>query len=212
MRPVKPPCKDPLVTPPTRSRARPGGRAARVVEAVHQAAFALLSEVGYEELQLPEVAERAGVNKTTVYRRWPTKVVLVADLLSVLMEANVPTPDTGSVQSDLELLVTEVANVLSSRAVRSVLRAVITLSDDDPAIRAAQRTFFEERFKRSGAIVERAVARGELPEETNPRRVLELATSPVYFRMLFAAEPLEPPEIRELASAAIRAHRTSDGT
>src|SRR3954465_14571895 len=103
MIPVKPPCEHhSMSTPLNDDRARPGGRAARVVEAVHSAALALLDEVGYEQLQLPDVAERAGVNKTTVYRRWPTKVALVADLLSVLMQTNVATPDTGSIQSDLE--------------------------------------------------------------------------------------------------------------
>jgi AcrR family transcriptional regulator len=204
---VKSPCEDHFMTTPlTEGRARPGGRAARVVEAVHRAAFALLDEVGYEQLQLPDVAERAGVNKTTVYRRWPTKVALVADLLGVLMQSSVATPDTGSVQSDLELLLAEVAKVLSSRAVRSVLRATMALSDDDPAVRAAQQTFFAERFARSGAIVERAVARGELAAGTDPRRLLELAASPVYFRVLFAAEEVGEDEVRQVVSTVLRAH------
>jgi AcrR family transcriptional regulator len=208
MSPVNAGCEDqPMTTTPTEGRARPGGRAARVVEAVHGAAFSILDEVGYEQLQLPDVAERAGVNKTTVYRRWPTKVALVADLLSALMQSSVAAPDTGSIETDLEVLLTEVAEVLSSRAVRSVLRAAMTLSDDDPAVRQAQRDFFGERFRLSGVIVERAVARGELPEAADPRRFLELAASPIYFRRLFAAEPVDRAEILQLVSATLRAHR-----
>ena len=196
-----------MTTTPTDGRARPGGRAARVVDAVHGAAFSLLDEVGYEQLQLPDVADRAGVNKTTVYRRWPTKVALVADLLSALMQSDVAAPDTGSIDSDLEMLLSEVAEALSSRALRSVLRAAMTLGDDDPAVRQAQRDFFEERFRLSGVIVERAVERGELPQTTDPRRFLELAASPIYFRVLFAAEPVGKEEIRDLVTTIIRTHQ-----
>lgn len=196
-----------MTTRPTEGRARPGGRAARVVEAVHGAAFALLDEVGYEQFQLPDVAERAGVNKTTVYRRWPTKVALVADLLSTLMQSDVAAPDTGSIQTDLEILLTEVADVLNRRALRSVLRAAMTLGEEDQAVRQAQRDFFEERFRLSGVIVERAVARGELPTDTDPRRLLELAASTIYFRLLFAGESTGPDDLRDLVSTCLRAFR-----
>lgn len=204
---VKSACEDPPVSTPIEGRARPGGRAAKVVEAVHGAAFSLLDEVGYEQLRLPDVAERAGVNKTTVYRRWPTKVALVADLLGALMQSSVTAPDTGSIKEDLGLLLREVIEVLSSRAVRSVLRAAMTLGADDPTVRQAQRDFFDERFRLSGVIVERAIARGELPETTDPRQFLELAASPVYFRLLFAAQPVGAADIQHLVSATLRAHR-----
>ena len=83
---------------PAASRPRPGGRSARVVTAVHAATLELLEDVGYEMLQLSDVAKRAEVNKTTVYRRWPTKTALVVDLLTSYTRGAVATPDTGSLQ------------------------------------------------------------------------------------------------------------------
>jgi AcrR family transcriptional regulator len=186
-------------------RPRPGGRAARVVAAVHAATFELLEEVGYELLQLPQVAERADVNRTTVYRRWPTKAVLVADLLASLMQVNVPTPDTGTLQGDLEQLLTQVAAVLTSRSVRAVLRASMTVADDSPDVQRAQAAFWDERFARSGALIERAVARAELPAGTDPRTVLETAASPIYLRSLFTSETITPEYINQVAYRTTRA-------
>lgn len=194
-------------TAPIEGRARPGGRAARVVDAVHGAAYSLLDEVGYEHLRLSDVAERAGVNKTTVYRRWPTRVALIADLLGALMQSDVAVPDTGSIEDDLEVFLAEVTEVLSSRALRSVLSAAITLGQDDLTVRQAQQSFFDERFRLSGVIVERAVARGELPASADPRRFLELAASPIYFRLLFAGESIGTDDIRNLVASCLRAFR-----
>ena len=81
---------------------RPGGRAERVRNAVLEATAELLTEVGYDQLTIDEVAARAGVHKTTVYRRWPTKPELITAAASAHSEQNVPIPDTGTLLGDLE--------------------------------------------------------------------------------------------------------------
>lgn len=186
-------------------RPRPGGRSARVVADVHAATLALLAEVGYESLQLSDVAKRAQVNKTTVYRRWPTKAALVADLLTNFTRAAVATPDTGSLQGDLEQLLRDVVTALANRAVRAVLYGTLTGADDSEDVRCAQARFWEERFRLSGAIVDRAVTRGEIPPGTDPRALLETATGPVYFRALFTADAVTPEYLRDTAQRAVRA-------
>lgn len=186
-------------------RPRPGGRSARVVAAVHAATLELLTEIGYDNLQLSDVAKRAQVNKTTVYRRWPTKAALVADLLASVTESNVATPDTGSLQADLEQLLSDIVTALSDRAIRAVLYAALTGADDSDDMRTTQTRFWEERFRRSGAVVDRAIARGEIPPGTDPRAVLEMAAGPVYFRALFTVDAVTPAYLSETARRTIRA-------
>lgn len=188
-------------------RPRPGGRSARVVSAAHAATFELLEESGYDSLQLSDVARRAQINKTTVYRRWPTKAALVADLLVSFTRLNVAIPDTGSLQRDLEHLLSDIVAALDNRAVRAVLYGVISGALDSGDIRSAQTAFWEERFERGGALVERAIARGEVSADTDPRALLEMAAGPIYFRTLCTADPVSTSYIKDLARRAIAAWR-----
>ena len=82
-------------------RRRPGGRSARVRAAALEATLAELAESGYPELTLARVASRAGVNKTTLYRRWGTREALVLDAMLELAGEGVKIPDTGSLHGDL---------------------------------------------------------------------------------------------------------------
>jgi AcrR family transcriptional regulator len=175
------------------------------VAAVHAATLELLTEIGYESLQLPDVAKRAQVNKTTVYRRWPTKAALVADLLVSFTKSNVATPDTGSLQGDLEQLLGDIVTALADRAIRAVLYGALSGADDNDDVRTARTRFWEERFRRSGAVVERAITRGEIPPGTDPRAVLEMAASPVYFRALLTADAVTPDYVGEIVRRTIRA-------
>src|SRR5688572_9801014 len=83
---------------------RPGGRSARVRAAELAATAEALAEDGYDALSIEAVGARAGVHKTTVYRRWPTKADLVADAARARSEQHVPIPDTGGLAGDLRLL------------------------------------------------------------------------------------------------------------
>lgn len=80
---------------------RPGGRTARVRESVLRAAGDALAEQGFDRLDLADVARRAEVGKTTVYRRWSTTTGLIADLLDDMAEQSSPRTRTGSLAEDL---------------------------------------------------------------------------------------------------------------
>lgn len=116
-----------------------------VVATVRQATAELLDEVGYEALALPEVAARAGTNKTTVYRRWPTKAHLVADLFISLTAERDPGRDTGSLVGDLTAMLNDIVELLSSRSTRAVLSVLVGGALDD-ATRAARDALWADRF------------------------------------------------------------------
>jgi len=187
-------------------RRRPGGRAAEVVAAVHAATVALLQEQGYERLEIPAIAERAGVNKTSIYRRWPGKAELVMDVALARMRLEVPLPDTGSLHGDLSALLRTIAAALATPFVSGLLRALISRGDEPEALAVRQR-FWGERYEVSGELLRRAVARGDLPPDTDTRLLLEMAVAPLFFRSLISGLAVGDAEIAELAARAIAAFR-----
>src|SRR6185295_9319184 len=84
--------------------ARVGGRSERVVRDVLDASAKELARVGYAALRMDDVAAAAGVNKTTVYRRWPTKSDLVRATFESLAQGPIATPAMGSIREDLQSL------------------------------------------------------------------------------------------------------------
>ena len=182
------------------SRSRPGGRAATVVAAVRKAAFELVAERGYDAVEIPDIAARAGVNRTTVYRRWRSKAELLSDALLDDMRAKVPTPDTGSFRGDLEQLLASIARVLGDPALRGVFHILAGGSDSDASGAAAKTRFWDERFAISGEIVSRAIARGEVPADVSPRAVLELGAAPLFYRILILGERVDEKAAAEIAA------------
>ena len=172
-------------------RRRPGGRSARVRGAALEATIAELAATGYVALTLDAVARRAGVHKSTLYRRWGTREALVLDAMLGLAGERVPIPDTGSLRGDLAALARAASVTAASPQGQAVVRAVVAAGPHDAALAAASRRFWSERLGLDGAIVERAVARGEAAADTDPQAVIEAVLGPVYFRLLVTGEPVD---------------------
>ena len=148
-----------------------------------------LAESGYPSLTLDAVARRAGVHKTTLYRRWGTREALVLEAMLSLVDERVPVPDTGSLREDLLALATAAAATAGTPAGEAVVRAVVAAGPHDEALAEANDRFWTERLALDGAIVERAVARGEVAPGTDPRTVIEAVLGPLYFRRLVTGSP-----------------------
>lgn len=181
---------------------RPGGRTARVREAVLRAAGDLLAERGYATLDLAEVAARAEVGKTTVYRRWRTPAGLVADLLVEMAETSLPHSDTGTLRGDLLENARLVGRTLADPRQGRLFRAVIAAATSDETAAAALRTFYATRLAEWAPVVEAAVARGEAPPGTDPRAVLSAVSAPLYYRLLASGDPVDDAAVRATAAAA----------
>ncbi|MCX4755660.1 TetR/AcrR family transcriptional regulator [Kitasatospora purpeofusca] len=183
-------------------RRRPGGRAARVRQAVLAAALEVLAEEGVARFGIAAVAARAGVNETTVYRRWGTREKLVLDAMLAGSTEGIPVPDTGDVRTDLAAFARALADYLATPAGRAVARAA-ALSSDDPGLAEAWETFWQSRLELAGAIVDRAVERGELPAGTDTGLALELLCSPLQTRALLGHRPIEPDLPERLADTVL---------
>jgi AcrR family transcriptional regulator len=193
----------------TRSRvgdARPGGRTARTRAAVLDATLELLAEAGYGELSIERVADRAGVHKTTVYRRWPTKVDLVAAATRERSRVHVPVPDSGNLAGDLRALARSVAATLRSSRVMTANLVAATATSADLAVET--RAFWVERLELTRVIVDRAIARGEVADSCDPHVIIETLVGPLYLRLLLTGEPIGDrvaDEIADLVAAGATA-------
>lgn len=179
---------------------RPGGRAARVRSAVLTATADLLDEVGYESTTYDEIASRAGVHKTTVYRRWPSKPELVADALDLHSEQHVPVPDTGSLRGDLTALAAAVAANISSPGGARRSTSIVAAAAHSEELAETVHQFMSRRVTLTEPIVARAIERGELPVGASPRLVIEALVGPIWFRFLLTGEPIDDDLIRPLVT------------
>lgn len=191
----------------TSARRARVGRGPKVRAAVLAATLAELSEQGYANLSVDNVARRAGVHKTTVYRRWKDRESLVVDAVVDHVVAEVPVPDTGSIDSDLRQWARSLVKWLTSPTGSAVFAASMSDAAHLPEIARAKRRFYEDRFGRAGAVVSRAVARGELPADVDPAELIKTLIAPIYLRLLVTAEPIDQTTADHAAQVALVAAR-----
>ncbi|WP_432095871.1 TetR/AcrR family transcriptional regulator [Streptomyces sp. bgisy100] len=172
------------------ARRRPGGRTARIRTQVLDAALAELGEHGFDGLTVEAVAARAGVHRTTVYRRWRDVGGLLADVLDAASDDDWQPPDTGSLEGDLTALNQEIHTALTAQP--PIVAALIAASFRSEEAAQAQQRLWEDRYTRCEVTVDRAVRRGELPPRTDARRLLLAATAPLYHQLVLLRTPPDP--------------------
>ncbi|MGV9694118.1 TetR/AcrR family transcriptional regulator [Streptomyces sp. NPDC003444] len=140
-------------------------RSTEADEAILEATRAALVELGWSKLTMGDVAGRAGVAKTTLYRRWANKSELVVDAVAVLFD-ELELPDLGSLRADIEHVVLQFAALLERPETKTALMAVVAESTRDEPLRRRIRASIVDRQKR--LVLEgrmRAQRRGELPSD-----------------------------------------------
>jgi len=167
--------------PRRRDAGRPRGEP--ILEAVLDRAIEELATVGVARLSVDRIARAAEVNKTSVYRRWPTREALVAAALErVLGHLTLQQRDTGTLRGDLLFLGTSVAAFLEQPAGRALARAVFA-EEAAPSIAALARRQLEEGAAGSAAaLVRRAQQRGEWRDDADPRVVLPMLVGAILHR------------------------------
>jgi AcrR family transcriptional regulator len=189
-------------------RRRPGGRSERIRQSVIEATMAVLRDRGWDRFSIAEVASRAGVHETSIYRRWGTRERLATDALLATGEQDLPVPDTGSLRGDLIGFAAGICQYLSTPLGLALARALATPTGD-PAITEASARYFQTRFEIASVIVDRAIARGEIPAGADAALALEMQIAPLHFRTLVSHQPLDaglPARLADLLITGLRAH------
>jgi AcrR family transcriptional regulator len=152
--------------------------------AICDATLALLLEVGYDRMSMDAVAARAHASKATIYRRWPGKQELVLDAVKARGVVLTVAEDTGSLRGDLVATYRSAAHG-SAADDADLIAGVLRAMRSTPELADCVRTqAVESKCEIARTIVARAVARGELPEETDPLILHEVASALWFHRVL----------------------------
>ncbi|MCA6091066.1 TetR/AcrR family transcriptional regulator [Streptomyces sp. SCA3-4] len=178
-----------------RPAARPGGRSARVQEAVHQAVRELQSEQA--ALTVPLVAARAGVTPSTVYRRWGDLKELLSDVAVERLRPESPPADHGNLRADLEHWAAGFLEEMSSGPGRSYVRDALA-GDPDGSNAGRCSAYAREQV---GTILTRAVQRGEHVPDADT--VMDHVVAPMMYRVLFRPGPLDAGHARDLVATVL---------
>jgi len=181
---------------PRRGRPRDEACGPNILEAT----LDVVAEVGLAGFTVEAVAQRAGVGKATIYRRWKGKEDLVAEALrSVAQTPRVP--DTGSVRGDIAAGARAAVQRLSTDAFR-VLPRLLAETGDDPELRAAvDDALLRPRREAFGVILRRGVERGELRDDVDVELVTDVLLGPILTTLITSGS-----EPKDLASLPVRVY------
>lgn len=199
----------PIPTPRPSERARQV-RGEPLIEKILEATLDELARAGYAALSVEIVAERAGVNKTTIYRRWPTKTDLVGAALEREADIALCGADTGSLRSDMIAMLTEIRDVMSTRRGQALIRMMLAegLTPEVATLIDAIR-----KSKESGpkATVARALARGELPKDTDVEMVFSMLVGSLQHLVFFHRETPTHHRIAQIVDLVLEGARRLGG-
>lgn len=157
------------------SAKRPGGRTAAVSNAIRAAVEELVAEKGSERVTIPMVAERAGVNPTTVYRRWPDAATMINDLATYRLDPDRPLPNTGDIRSDIVAWASEILNHYRKPINAAILRGGAAVAGDD------ESDCLHGRLDEAAILVQRA---GDAAD-VSAQDVIDHVLAPIIYRVIF---------------------------
>lgn len=176
-----------------------------LVDAVHEAALAEIAEHGVRGASMDRIAKRAGTGKSALYRRWPNVRALALDVFISTMETALPEtePDTGSLRGDLLVNITTMAQDLEGD-LGIVLRELISEAAHDPALGAEFQTRFGQDKERGVVVViQRAMARGEIPVQPIDPYVLQVPAAMVVHQLVLTGRPPTSDELHHIIDGIV---------
>lgn len=181
---------------------RPGRpRDARADAAIVDATLELLGECGFGGVTVDAVAVRAGVGKSTIYRRWPCREALVLHAASTLVD--LPEIDAdGDLRADLLRITHHFVDHMRSKA-GQLLPLLLAEASRDSELRVVISRFVEDRRAKATATVDRARDRGELREGVSSDLVVDAVVGPVLYRFLVTGAVVDDETIAEIVDAVL---------
>ena len=192
------PCAPPARPAP---QSRVGGRSARVVSTVLRTTLEVLGDRGYAGLRVEDVAAKAGVNKTTIYRRWPTRADLVIAALTALA-APPQAAETGRLECDLHATFMTATTLRSTSVGRGVVRTLIA-ERGDPEVDRVVLEIKERHRAPARSVLEQARRRGDLPRRVDIELLLDILTGTIHGRLRDCPRPLDEQWVRRVVRVVL---------
>ena len=172
-----------------------------VHEAILRATAELLGKAGYAGLSIEGVAQQAGVTRQSIYRRWPSKLALVTELLREVSES-APLPDTGSLRDDLRALYRLYArNLLTPGG--PIIPGLVAEAMHNGELASIMGSYVEERRTAAMRVFERAVARGEMRAAADPGVLIDLVSAYFWYLKLIRRVPVPPDGIEAFVATVL---------
>lgn len=191
-------------------QVRSGGRSKQIAERVERATVELISEGALNSVTFEAVAERAGVNRATLRRRWGDKWRLITWSLLEVLSREAPPPNTGSLREDVLAAMLNLNSAFSDQTSAAIFQILFVESRSDPVIKKAVEDFWKRRFDFLVPIFDRAVDRGELPKGANYEFVMDVAFGPFFYHALRTGEPVSAAYANAATDVAMVCLKTQD--
>lgn len=195
-----------LIDVPARQR-RPGGRTAEVTRRIHQAVLELLAEGGIDACTIQNLASRANIERSTLYRRNPDRWPIIIDAIIDFAERETAPHDTGSFRGDLRATLLNLARALNGK-LGPALMAVAAALQGGAAPGQAER-FWQSRMKRLDPMFDKAIDRGELQPDLEREELFSMAAGPIYFRRFIASRQVDDAWVEKVVDDVCRNYGVS---
>lgn len=173
-------------------------------EAILLATLELLAEVGYDRMTMDAVAARAHSSKATIYRRWPGKPELVVSAVKRYTASPAVAPaDGGDLRQDLLAVLQAMRSSLADQDAALILGLMIAMRRDAELAAAVRSQVVTDKGEAFGAVIARAVARGELSATVDHALFVEISSAMLFSRLFITGEPLDDAFIDHLVDAVL---------
>jgi AcrR family transcriptional regulator len=186
---------------PVVTRGRP--RDPELDDEIMAAAVHLIATHGVEGLTMDAVARRAGVAKASIYRRFASKVDLLAAACAAVCPTALDAPDTGSARDDLVELIGAIVESFRAKSTNKLMPTVLAASSTNPDVSEALQKFSNSRRSRLVEVVRRGIDRGELDEHLDQELLGDQLVGVVLYRFLVTGRPLSKPVIERLVDQVL---------
>jgi AcrR family transcriptional regulator len=163
-------------------------RSAEVDDAILDAALDQFCEFGYDGLSVERVAACAGVAKTTIYRRYPTKLDLVMATLERAKEGLLVPEDSGSLREDLLAMARSYLEMLQSPTIGRAIPMMLASKARSDELATAHAEFVRARRAPGRALIEQGIARGELAPDVDPAMITDMLSGAIFTRVVVTDE------------------------
>lgn len=177
---------------------RPGGRTADVTRRINEAILDLMAEGGIEHCTFQNVAARAGIERSTLYRRNPDRWPTIMEAIIHLAERETANFDTGAFRTDLTGTLLNLSRVLNSSLGPPLMSVAAALQSG--AAPGQAEAFWASRQQLLAPMFEAAISRGELPADVDRDRLFAMAAGPIYFRKFIASQPVDHDWVRSVVN------------
>ncbi|MBW4534466.1 MAG: TetR/AcrR family transcriptional regulator [Pleurocapsa minor HA4230-MV1] len=163
-------------------------RSTKSHQAILKAALELLGEVGFENMSIEAISARAGVGKTTIYRRYNSKEELVADAIESIRQ-DVVIPDTGNLDHDLDELIENAAQITLSALGRQTVAMIISSAASNSQFAQIYWTkYLQPRREAFASVIERAKMRNEIQVDVDSGLIFDSMSGIMLYALIFPPE------------------------